>query len=176
MGRGGTDSNPVARTTTLPGLVWYVAAGAVVAVLASTCGGLALIDGDGASTSGAAGAGGSTATTSTDATASTGGTGFGGSTGWAGAGPGPCAPSCSAWFDQCDDYTLCASPWHTCAGGEQDEALALVQCVCAGCMDLCSGSCVMFITDDEACHGCQTHSLLSGCWYEYLKCIEAWPE
>lgn len=161
------------RVSHAGGRALLAVAGLCLALLG--CGGLAVIDGQDSTGATGSGSGGSSSTTTPTGVGLGGTGGVGGEPGWAGAGPGPCT-TCRGWFEDCAGPSLCAAPSSSCAGSEQQQSLALVQCICAGCMELCKGSCVMFSSGDPDCLACQTDSLLSGCWYEYLTCIDTWPE
>ena len=77
--------------------------------------------------------------------------------------------SCAGWLDACDG-ALCPHRDQSCAA-EEPALVDLLECMCAGCADVCGGSCELFRVDDDACLACQ-ESILSGtCGPEYDVCI-----
>jgi hypothetical protein len=89
-------------------------------------------------------------------------------TGWAPIGPGPCL-SCDAWLATCGGP--CVHPDAACAGAQAERVDDVIACVCAGCADICGGSCVMF-SGNAACVECQQQALTNGCYFERDACNE----
>lgn len=81
----------------------------------------------------------------------------------------PCV-SCNGWLDGCMGFGLCPDPSSAC-DGEADAKLGdLIECMCAGCAEVCGGSCVMFNAAIPACHACQTQILIHTCGIERSAC------